>query len=236
MGDRRTAQRKTVLVVDDEVRLREAVSLALELEGFNVTTAANGREALLKLTDELPDLVIMDGMMPDMDGFETLTELRELSTVPVIMLTVLGEETDKIRGLQMGADDYITKPFSTAELVTRVKAMLRRASTPAPVPKTDIRVDDDLLIDFNRRRVVVRGEEVHLRPTEFRLLYHLVSNAGNVLTHEALLRKVWGPEYRDEDHYVWLYINYLRKKIEKDPKNPKYILGERGVGYRFCDF
>ena len=236
MENRRSQERKTILVVDDEPRLVEAVSLNLELEGFDVINASNGYEALQKITEQIPDLVILDGMMPEMDGFQALKEIREISTVPVIMLTVLGEETDKIRGLELGADDYMTKPFSPKELVTRVKAMLRRADMPTTTPKTEIQVDDALLIDFSRRKVVVRGKEVHLRPTEYKLLYHLLNNAGHVMTHESLLRRVWGPEYRDEDHYVWLYITYLRKKIERDPKNPEYILGERGIGYRFKEF
>jgi DNA-binding response OmpR family regulator len=225
-----------ILVVDDEPRIIEAVGMNLDLEGYQVSGASNGCEALQRLTENLPDLVILDVMMPEMDGFETLREIREVSTVPVIMLTVRGEEIDKVKGLNLGADDYITKPFSPKELVSRVRAVLRRVEMPSPAPKTQIRVDEDLSIDFSQRKVIVRGEEVHLRPTEYRLLYHLVSNAGRVLTHENLLRRVWGYEYRDEDPYLWLYITYLRRKIEKDPKHPKYILGERGIGYRFKDF
>jgi len=175
-------------------------------------------------------------MMPEMDGFETLTKIREVSTVPVIMLTVKGEEIDKVKGLDLGADDYVTKPFSPKELVSRVKAALRRIEMPTPAPKTGVRIDDNLSIDFSRRKVLVRGKEIRLRPTEHRLLYQLVSNAGRVLTHETLLRRVWGYEYRDENQYVWLYITYLRQKIEDDPKHPKYILGERGIGYRFKEF
>jgi len=229
-------QGKTILVVDDEPRIIEAVAMNLELEGYRVSGASNGYEALKKLTKEVPDLVILDIMMPEMDGFETLRKIREISTVPVIMLTVKGEETDKVKGLDLGADDYVTKPFSPKELVSRVKAVLRRVEMPSPVPKTEIRVDDYLSIDFSRYKVIVKGKEVHLRPTEYRLLYHLVSNAGQVLTHETLLRRVWGYEYREEDHYLWLYITYLRQKIEEDPKHPKYILGERGIGYRFKEF
>jgi two-component system KDP operon response regulator KdpE len=229
-------QDKRILVVDDEPRIVEAVSMNLELEGYQISGTSNGDEALKKLTEELPDLIILDVMMPEMDGFETLRKIREVSTVPVIMLTVKGEEIDKVKGLDLGADDYVTKPFSPRELASRVKAVLRRVEMPSPAPKTEIRVDDTLSIDFSRRKVMVRGEEVHLRPTEYRLLYHLVSNAGRVLTHETLLRKVWGYEYRDEDHYLWLYITYLRHKIEEDPKHPKYILGERGIGYRFKEF
>ena len=229
-------QGKTILVVDDEPRIIEAVSMNLELEGYQVSGASNGYEALKKLTKELPDLVILDVMMPEMDGFEALKRIREVSTVPVIMLTVKGEETDKVKGLELGADDYVTKPFGPKELVSRVKAALRRVEMPTPAPKTQIRVDDNLSIDFSRRNVIVKGKEVHLRPTEYRLLYQLVSNAGRILTHETLLRRVWGHEYRDEDHYLWLYITYLRQKLEEDPKHPKYILGERGIGYRFTDF
>jgi DNA-binding response OmpR family regulator len=235
IGSRRE-QGKTILVVDDEPRIIEVVSMNLELEGYQLSVASNGYEALGKVIKELPDLVILDVMMPEMDGFETLKRIREVSTVPVIMLTVKGEETDKVKGLDLGADDYVTKPFSPKELVSRVKAALRRLEIPTPAPKTEIRVDDDLSIDFSRRKLLVRGKEVHLRPTEYRLLYHLVSNAGHVLTHEALLRRVWGYEYREEDHYVWLYITYLRQKLEEDPKHPKYILGERGIGYRFKEF
>ena len=232
----KTNQGKTILVVDDEPRIIEAVSMNLELEGYQVSAARNGYEALQKLTEDLPDLIILDVMMPEIDGFETLGKIREVSTVPVIMLTVKGEEIDKVKGLDLGADDYVTKPFSPKELVSRVKAVLRRVEMPTPAPKTEIRVDDSLSIDFSHRKVMVKGKEVHLRPTEYRLLYHLVSNAGHVLTHETLLRRVWGYEYRDEDHYLWLYITYLRQKLEEDPKHPKYILGERGIGYRFKEF
>jgi two-component system KDP operon response regulator KdpE len=229
-------QDKTILVVDDEPRIVEAVGMNLELEGYQVSSASNGYEALQKLTEDLPDLVILDVMMPEIDGFETLRKIREVSTVPVIMLTVRGEEIDKVKGLDLGADDYITKPFNPKELVLRIRAVLRRVEMPSPVPKTEIRVDDNLSIDFSRCKVIIKGKEVHLRPTEYRLLYHLVSNAGHVLTHETLLRRVWGYEYRDEDHYLWLYITYLRKKIEDDPKHPKYILSERGIGYQFKEF
>ncbi len=228
-------QARVALVVDDEQRIAEAVTMNLELEGFQVLTASSGEEALEKVTEEIPDIIILDVMMPDVDGFETLRRIREISTTPVIMLTVRGDEADRVRGLDLGADDYMTKPFSPRELVSRVRAVMRRTEMPSPVPKAEVRVDADLSIDFNRRSVLVRNKEVHLRPTEFRLLYHLVSNAGQVLTHETLLRRVWGYEYRDEDQYLWLYITYLRRKLEEDPKHPKYIIGERGIGYRFME-
>ncbi|HLZ55360.1 MAG TPA: response regulator transcription factor [Ktedonosporobacter sp.] len=223
----------TILIVDDEPRIRDFVRMNLEVEQYRVIEASNGLEALEELRENLPDLVVLDVMMPEMDGFETLHAIREVSTVPVIMLTVRQSEPDRIRGLDLGADDYIAKPFSPRELLSRIRALLRRSLMPPPSRKTEIVVDPDLKIDFARREVIVRGEKVTLRPTEYRLLYHLVSNAGRLLTHETLLSKVWGREYRDEAHYLRLYITYLRQKLEKDPSHPKYILTERGLGYRF---
>lgn len=225
----------TVLVVDDEPHLVDIVRLNLEVEGYRVVSAFDGYEALDRLKEDLPDLVLLDVMMPEMDGFTTLQHIREVSNVPVIMLTVRDQEGDRIRGLEIGADDYLTKPYSPRELQTRIKALLRRTFTPSPARKTKIVVDKDLTIDFDKHEVWVRGEKVTLRPTEFRLLYHLVNNAGRLMTHETLLSKVWGHEYRDESHYLRLYITYLRQKLERDPAHPKYILTERGVGYRFCE-
>ena len=235
MTDRSFRDRR-ILVVDDEERMVRFIRLNLEHDGFQVSEAFNGTQAINKLRSSMPDLILLDVMMPDIDGFEVLKMIREIHTVPVIMLTAKGEEEDRIRGLESGADDYITKPFSPRELVSRVRAVLRRTETSAGTTHGLIEVDDRLKIDFDRREVWVDGEQVQLRPTEYRLLYHLVQNAGWVISHDQLLAKVWGYEYRDEPHYVRLYINYLRKKIEKDPSNPQYILTERGVGYRFVDF
>lgn len=226
----------TILVVDDEPRMIQFIRMNLELEGYRVVQATNGLEALNQVRDELPDLVVLDVMMPDLDGFETLRLIRETSTVPVIMLTVKDDEDDKVKGLELGADDYVTKPFSPRELTSRIKAALRRAELPGLVEKSTIRVDDYLQIDFANRRVIAGGKEVKLRPTEYRLLYHLVQNAGHIVPHDTLLSKVWGYEYRDETHYLRLYITYLRQKLEPDPANPRYIFTERGVGYRFVDF
>jgi two-component system KDP operon response regulator KdpE len=225
-----------ILIVDDELRMRRFIRMNMELEGYQVIEAENGIHALDQIRQFNPDLVVMDVMMPEMDGFETLKLLREISTVPVILLTVRDDEEDITRGLGLGADDYITKPFSPRVLTSRVGAVLRRAHWPAPPPRTVLRIDDRLSIDFNRHQVIVNGERIDLRPTEYRLLNHLIQNAGWVVPHDTLLAKVWGYEYRDETHYLRLYINYLRKKIEEDPANPKYILTERGVGYRFVDF
>ncbi len=227
---------RRILVVDDEERMVRFIRLNLEHDGFQVFEAFNGKQAIDNIRSNLPDLVLLDVMMPDIDGFEVLEMIRESSTVPVIMLTAKGEEEDRVHGLELGADDYITKPFSPRELVSRVRAVLRRTEMSGVSTHGLIEVDERLKLDFGRHEVWVEEKLVKLRPTEYRLLYHLVQNAGWVLTHDQILTKVWGYEYRDEPHYVRLYINYLRQKIEKDPANPLYILTERGVGYRFIDF
>ena len=229
--------KRTILIVDDEPRILDSVRMNLELEGYQVFEATNGQEALGEVRRRLPDLVVMDVMMPEMDGFEALRELRKFSSVPVVLLTVKADERDVVHGLELGADDYVAKPFSPAVLLSRIKAVLRRAEAPSQAPTSrELRVDDRLTIDFDRHEVWKDGEKVQLRPTEFRLLYHLASSPGVVLTHETLLSRVWGPEYRDASHYVRLYINYLRQKLEDDPARPHYILTERGVGYRFVDY
>ncbi len=227
---------KLILVVDDEPRIVSFMRMNLELEGCRVISASNGREALERARDDMPDIVLLDIMMPGMDGFEVLRRLREWSTVPVIVLTAKDDEEDRIRGLELGADDYIGKPFSHRELVSRIRAVLRRHLIQPPLQQSQLRIDDHLTIDFGKREVLVDGKPVSLRPTEYRLLYHLVQNAGWVMPHEVLLSKVWGPEYSDESHYLRLYITYLRQKIEPDPAHPRYILTERGTGYRFVDF
>ncbi len=227
---------KRILVVDDEPRMIGFIRMNLELEGYQVIEAHNGLKALDAVRTQLPDAILLDVMMPELDGFETLRMLREFSAIPVILLTAKGEEDDKVYGLELGADDYVTKPFGPRELSSRVRAVLRRADMPNAPEHALLQVDERLSVDFNRREVIVAGEHVKLRPTEYRLLYHLIENAGWTVSHEQLLAKVWGYEYRDETHYVRLYVNYLREKIEENPSNPKYILTERGVGYRFLDF
>jgi len=225
-----------ILVVDDEPRMTQFIRMNLELEGYRVVEAHDGLEALEKVRQDLPDLVILDVMMPKLDGFEALKMIREVSDVPVIMLTVRADEEDKVRGLSLGADDYVAKPFGTRELISRVEAVLRRTQSLAKPKDTILHIDDRLSVDFNKHEVIVEGERIELRPTEFRLLYHLIENAGWVVPYKTLLAKVWGQEYREETHYVRLYVSYLRNKIEADPSNPRYILTERGVGYRFVDF
>lgn len=227
---------RRILVVDDEERMVRFIRLNLEHDGFQVVEAFTGQQAMDRLRQTLPDLILLDVMLPDLDGFEILRLIRENQDVPVIMLTAKGEEDDRVQGLELGADDYVTKPFSPRELVSRVRAVLRRTEAARTTSSGLIEVDERLKIDFDRREVWVDGSLIKLRPTEYRLLYHLVQNAGWVATHDQILAKVWGYEYRDEPHYVRLYVNYLRQKLEQDPSKPKYILTERGVGYRFVDF
>lgn len=227
---------KLILVVDDEPRIVGFMRMNLELEGCRVIAAHNGREALERARDDLPDMLLLDIMMPGLDGFEVLRRLRQASTVPVIVLTAKDDEDDRIKGLELGADDYLGKPFSHRELVSRMRAVLRRHLIQPPLQQTQLKVDDRLTIDFGKREVLIDGKPVSLRPTEYRLLYHLVQNAGWVVPQDVLLAKVWGPEYRDESHYLRLYVTYLRQKLEQDPAHPRYILTERGVGYRFVDW
>ena len=228
-----------ILVVDDEPDAVELIDFNFKAAGYEVVTAADGNEALKKARTTLPDLIVLDLMLPEVDGLEVCKILRRdpaTAAIPIIMVTAKAAEIDRVLGLELGADDYITKPFSPRELVSRVKAVIRRTEGASGSMHDIIEVDDRLKIDFDRREVWLEGKLVKLRPTEYRLLYHLVQNAGWVVTHDQLLVKVWGYEYRDEPHYVRLYINYLRQKLEKDPANPKYILTERGVGYRFVDY
>ena len=232
----KTSQKNRILVVDDERGLVRIIRLNLEQDGFEVYEANNGAQAMDRLRAVIPDLVLLDVMMPDLDGFTVLRMIREVGNTPVIMLTAKGEEGDKVKGLELGADDYVTKPFSPKELTSRIRAVLRRGNFAGDSEEGLVEVDERLKIDFGRHQVFIDGQEVKLRPTEYRLLNHLVKNAGWVLTHDQILQKVWGYEYDNEPHYVRLYINYLRNKLEKDPSNPKYILTERGIGYRFVDY
>ncbi len=225
-----------VLVVDDEPRIIRFVRINLEMEGFRVIEASDGLDALNQVREKMPDMVLLDVMMPEMDGFETLRMIREVDNVPVIMLTVRSSEADKVRGLDLGADDYMTKPFSPRELVSRVRAVLRRFQPLTPAEASLLKIDSRLSVDFNTAEVLVDGERVKLRPTEFRLLRQLIENAGWTVPHSTLLSKVWGYEYKDEISYLRLYVNYLRKKIEPDPAHPQYIFTERGMGYRFIDY
>ncbi len=222
-----------ILVVDDEVSIIRFVSARLRKEGYEIITASNGEEALLRAQEENPTLVLLDIMMPKMDGFEVCRRLREWSEVPIIMLSAKGEESDKVKCLDLGADDYLTKPFGWRELLARVRAVLRRAEVAGAVSDRPPFTSEDLKISFAQRQVTVAGREVKLTPTEFGLLQELTLNAGKVLTHTHLLQKVWGPEYRDEKEYLHEFVRRLRSKLEPDKENPGYIVSVPGIGYQF---
>lgn len=223
----------TVLVVDDEQPLRDFVRRNLEVRGFPALTAANGLEALALFSRHNVDLVIMDLMMPHMDGLETIRRIRQDSLVPIIVLSALGEEGDKIQALNLGADDYLTKPFGVGELLARVQAVLRRARYAESPEQHGRLAHGEIIADLERHVVTVRGETVELTPTEFSLLVFLMERAGKVLPHATILQHVWGPEYGPESEYLRVYIGRLRQKIEEDPSSPRYLITERGIGYSF---
>ena len=224
-----------ILVVDDEPDVVESVRLGFTLQWREVEVlgAATGDAALDIVERQVPDIVLLDVGLPDRDGFAILRELRAFSDVPVVMLTARDDAMDKVKGLELGADDYVTKPFNHLELMARVKAVLRRLDMPAPASRAPSFRSGDLEVDFALQQVRLRGDRVELTPTEYKLLYHLVRNAGHVLQHGTLLAKVWGREYIDEVDYVRVYIRRLREKLGDDPEHPRYIQTERRLGYRF---
>jgi two-component system KDP operon response regulator KdpE len=220
-----------ILVVDDEPRVVRLVSQVLEAVGCQVIAAASGEPAIEIVALEQPDLVLLDIRLPrGLDGYEVCRRIREFSEVPVIMLTAKAQETDVLRGFDVGADDYLTKPFNSKELVARVKAVLRRAQRPEEMVTATLTCGE-LEINFARRTIKVRGEKVSLTRTEYTLLHQLALNANRVMLHQDLLTTVWGPEYRDDIDYLRAYIRYLRQKLEEDPHEPQYILTTPGVGY-----
>ena len=224
-----------ILVADDEPDVIESVRLgfALQWREVEVLGAATGEDALDVVEREQPDIVLLDVGLPDLDGFTVLSRLREFSDVPVVMLTARDDAMDKVKGLELGADDYVTKPFNHLELMARVRAVLRRLDMPAPASRAPSFRSGDLEVDFERQEARLRGERIDLTPTEYKLLYHLVRNAGHVLQHGTLLAKVWGREYVDEVDYIRVYIRRLRDKLGDDPEHPRYIRTERRLGYRF---
>jgi len=227
---------KKILLVDDEPAFVRLVEQVLTQKGYEVLQAGNGQEALRLLFTHKPDLVLLDIVMPKMDGWQTLNRIRDVTDMPVIMLT--GKqvtERDIVRGLDFGADDYLLKPVRNKELVARVKAVLRRAELPSSLEaRKEITYNDDFLnVNINERKVMVNGKRVKLTPREFRLLALLVENASYILTHKQILEKVWGWEYTDDLDYVRIYISHLRQKIEPTPALPRYIITEPGVGYSF---
>ncbi len=222
-----------ILVVDDEPRYLRVIRFNLEAGGYRVTCATTGENALALLWKHDPDLVVLDIMLPGLDGFEVCRRMRELSATPIIMLTAKGAAEDKVTGLRLGADDYVTKPFSPRELLARVEAVLRRAHLAEAPPRQPTFTVGDLQIDFLGQRVLAGGREVRLSPTEYRLLACLAVSAGVVLTRDQLLEKVWGPGYRGEHELLRVTLWRLRHKLEDDPSSPRYILTRPGVGYLF---
>jgi len=222
-----------VLVVDDDATLLDALSLYLGKRDYEVYKAPDGLVALQQTYQHKPDIIILDVMMPKLDGWETCRRIREMSDVPIIMLTARGQEVDKVTGLKLGADDYVTKPFSLKELEARIEAVLRRRH---PTPKTEARptyADERLVVDRGTMMVTLNGEPVNLTATERKLLLFMAENADRVVSTDQILENVWGPEYVGQRDYVKLYIWRLRQKIEEDPANPRYLVTERGIGYRF---
>ncbi len=226
-------QGKKILVIDDDVNLGQAIKLTFARAGAEVFTAVDGRAGLRQFYEHRPDLVILDVRMPDIDGWETCRQIRLLSNVPVIMLTTMDKDEDVLRGFDYGADDFVTKPFSRDVLLARARAVLRRVELLSEGDDHAIYNDAHLNIDLHKRRIIVNGTQIQLTATEFRLLSYLMQNAGQVLTYQNILDKVWGWEYQNSIDYVHVYISHLRRKIEIDPRSPHYVLTERGVGYRF---
>ena len=218
-----------IVVIDDETQIRRFLRVSLEANGYHVHEATKGEEGIVKTAQIRPDLVILDMGLPDMDGLDVLRRLREWTKTPVIVLTVRDSDRDKVIALDSGADDYLTKPFSTDELMARIRVAIRHA---APPEELQVFQSGDLKVDLTRRIVTVKGDAVKLTPTEYALLRLLIQHAGKVLTHRQILREVWGREYENETHYLRVYFAQLRQKIETDPTRPGIILTEPGVGYR----
>jgi two-component system KDP operon response regulator KdpE len=219
-----------ILVVDDEPEIVRTLRLVLTGHGYGVVTATTGEEALAEVAHRLPDLVLLDLMLPGIDGLEVLRQLRQRSAVPVIVLSARGEELTKVQALDLGADDYVNKPFGASELLARVRVALRHAAGALNAPRIEV---GELTFDFERRTVTRAGVETPLTPKESAVLFYLVSNAGRVLTHRDILREVWGPEYTSETQYLRNIIAALRRKLEADPAQPAYLVTEPGAGYRF---
>ena len=224
-----------VLIIEDAPDIVESISLCFELRWpeVKVISTAEGSKGLTLAETESPDVIILDLGLPDTDGLEVLKDIRAFSNVPIIIVTVRGDEMDKVRGLELGADDYIIKPFSHMELLARIKAVLRRTRATELQAEEKSFHSPRLTIDFATRTVTVNGQSVRLTPTEYSLLHYLVLNEGAVLTHRALLGKAWGEEYTDSPEYLKVYIQRLRNKLEEDPSNPQLLISERGVGYKF---
>jgi two-component system, OmpR family, KDP operon response regulator KdpE len=224
-----------ILLIEDETPIHRFLGASLPAHGFRLLGAETGKEGLARAADYNPDVVLLDMGLPDMDGLEVTRRLREWSNVPIIVLSARGQENDKIAALDAGADDYLTKPFSTGELMARIRVSLRHAARQTGSPAQSIFQIGDLRIDCETRRIFLGGDELHLTPTEYKLLTVLVRHAGKVLTHQHLLNEIWGPHHTQDTHYLRVHLAQLRRKIESDPAQPRYLLTETGVGYRFSD-
>ena len=222
-----------ILIVDDDIGIIKFLRANLKAEEYQTLTAMDGAEALETIERELPDLLILDLMLPKVDGFNILSQLRQWSEIPIMIISARDSEKDKIECLNLGADDYVTKPFGVGELMARVRAVFRRTQAVGAIPTQPLFTNGDLEINFVQRRVIVAGEEIKLTPTEYSLLQELVLNVGKVLTHTQLLHKVWGLEYRNEREYLHVFIRRLRAKLERDPTEPERIVTVPSVGYRF---
>jgi len=228
------AARPRVLIIEDEKPIRAFLQASLAGEGHDVVEAETGREGLAQAAMWVPDLVILDLGLPDIDGLQVIRELREWSGVPILILSAREQERDKVAALDAGADDYLTKPFGIRELLARVRVALRHAAQLGSEEGTQTTIGD-LTMDLEARRVLLAGKDLHLTPIEYNLLATLVRHAGKVLTHRFLLKEVWGPHRVDDVHYLRVFMAGLRRKIESDPSHPRYLLTEQGVGYRFAD-
>lgn len=226
-------QKQRILIADDEPQITRVLRTGLATRGYDVRAAADGESALDTFNDWHPDLVVTDLSMPNMDGLELCRRLRLVSQIPIIVLSVKGEEKNKVEALDAGADDYVTKPFGIEELLARVRAVLRRAPSPSDDLASSLVEAGDFRLDLETRGVTVQGKDIHLTPKEFELLTHLIRHAGRVLTHRKLLTAIWGGNYAEQTEYLRVFIGQLRKKIEPDPAAPRYILTEPWIGYRF---
>lgn len=226
--------RGKILLIDDDVEFSKMTQMWLQNAGYEVLTAEDGVEGLRRVYSSRPNLVLLDGVIPKMDGWEVCRRIRDMSDIPVMMVTVKGQKADRLKGFVSGADDYITKPVDLSELVARVQAVLRRAGSDAQNDEQTAFHNGEIEVEWRSRQVWVRGEKVKLSPTEYKILACLIKNRGWIVTHEQLLEKAWGPNYIGDKSFVKLYIRYLRQKIEADPHNPRLILTERGVGYHFA--
>jgi len=224
-----------ILLIEDEKPVHRFLGASLPAHGYRLLSAFTGQEGLVRAADHNPDVVLLDLGLSDMDGLEVTRRLREWSAVPIIVLSARGQEKDKIAALDAGADDYLTKPFSTGELLARIRVALRHAARAAETSPQPIFIVGDLRVDLAARHVFVGDNEVHLTPIEYKLLTVLIRHAGKVLTHRYLLKEVWGPHHTEDTHYLRVHLAQLRRKIESDPARPRYLLTETGVGYRFAD-